>query len=147
MMMVAVCGSSIISLDWLSSAGSFHWAWLIIVLNGFKTRPRHIIFERTDRQSLVFRRFPFIHFAESGNCRSQRAACYHLHIICFCVAALWFTGSCRPITLSLCKSLLFWWQCANHCDTNNSYVERVRPKMNALEEITSHLGRKTLSTT
>ncbi len=170
MMMVAVCGNSIISLDWMSSACSFHWAWLIIVLNAFKTRPRHIIFEWADRQSSVFRRFPFIHFAESGNCRSQRPACYHLHVICFYEAVLWFTGSCRPVTLSLCrslavilmgmckpllhKSLICWTSVSeNVCIRGDVLlcVEALCISMNiCLSGLTlrsTHLGRKTLSTT
>ena len=81
------------------------------------------MFERADWQSLVFSRFPFIHCAETGNCHSQIAVCYHLHIICFYGAALLFTGSCRPVTLSLCKSLavIFLAICKPLLTVNNVY--------------------------
>lgn len=171
MMTAAVCVRSIIPADWTPSACSFQRARLIIVFDVFNTRPRRLIFERADGPSLVFSRFPFIHFAETGNCHSQRAACYHLRIICFYEAPLWFTGSPRPITLSLCKSLAVILMTMCVCDrryTNSSLclsacengriIEDVLPYRSRLRKYERYvlsglarrgadLGRKTLSTT
>lgn len=110
--------------------------------------------------------FHSISLQETGNSRREKAACYHLRIICFHEAALSDSLTrTHPLPQPYAEAWLFF----NYCCTSNSQVggcsqrrtydkgdvllckETVCPAANAyLSGLAQHrtdLGRKTLSTT